>query len=102
MLTSDQPLIRPIWWISSDPKTFTIADQFLVGDDILVAPVFCSGQRFRDIYLPVTAVKSVWQHHFRNGTIRNFAAGGWLRKFHVAAFEIPYFSRKDVHPSSDD
>lgn len=104
LVNSDQPLIRPIWWITPDPKTFTIADQFLVGDDILVAPVFCSGQRFRDIYLPETAVKSVWQHHFRNGTIRNFAAGGWLRKFHVTAFEIPYFLRKDVHPiaSSDD
>lgn len=101
--TSDEPLIRPVWWIApQDQKTFTIADQFLVGDDHLVTPILCSGQRTRDIYLPRTADKSVWQYHFRNGTIRNFAAGGWLRKFRVDKFEIPYFTRKVVLPISDE
>jgi alpha-glucosidase (family GH31 glycosyl hydrolase) len=101
--SSDEPLIRPLWWLApEDSKTLTIADQFLVGDDYLVAPVFCSGQRSRDIYLPKTADNSVWQYNFRNGTSKNFASGGWLRQFHVSVLDIPYFTRKVVLPISDD
>lgn len=100
---SNEPFIRPLWWLApEDSKTLTIADQFLVGDDYLVAPVFCSGQRSRDIYLPRTADKSVWQYNFRNGTTRNFASGGWIREFHVSVLDIPYFTRKVVLPISDD
>ncbi|XP_061172827.1 SITS-binding protein-like [Saccostrea echinata] len=100
---SDEPFIRPLWWLDpDDSEALTISDQFLVGDKYLVAPLFCSGQRSRDIYLPKTADRSVWQYIFRNGTIRNFAAGGWLRQFRVSLFNIPYFTRKVVLPISDD
>ncbi|CAF0717114.1 unnamed protein product [Brachionus calyciflorus] len=48
-----EPVIRPVWWIdNSDEKTLTISDQFLVGNDILVAPILDENQYKRDIYLP--------------------------------------------------
>lgn len=29
------PIYRPMWWLSpSDPVTFTIDDQFLIGDEV--------------------------------------------------------------------
>lgn len=29
------PIYRPMWWLSpSDPMTFTIDDQFLIGDEV--------------------------------------------------------------------
>jgi len=29
------PIYRPMWWLSpSDPLTFTIDDQFLIGDEV--------------------------------------------------------------------
>jgi alpha-glucosidase len=34
------PIIRPMFWTNtSDPELFTIIDQFIVGDSLVVAPV---------------------------------------------------------------
>ena len=47
------PIIRPIWWIApDDPMTFDIDDQFLIGDDLMVAPIVDRGATKRNIYLP--------------------------------------------------
>jgi alpha-glucosidase (family GH31 glycosyl hydrolase) len=47
------PLIRPLWWLNnSDQITLTIDDEFLVGNDILVAPILKENSYQRDIYLP--------------------------------------------------
>ena len=48
------PICRPMWWIDpTDPETFGIDDQFLIGDDVVVAPVVEKGARQRRLYLPV-------------------------------------------------
>lgn len=48
-----QPIIRPMWWLEpNNTKIFNISDQFLVGDDILVAPVLDSGISSRIVYFP--------------------------------------------------
>jgi alpha-glucosidase (family GH31 glycosyl hydrolase) len=48
-----EPICRPVWWASPrDPETFTIDDQFLVGDSLLVAPQLVDGARSRNVYLP--------------------------------------------------
>ena len=54
------PICRPLWWLDPhDDTTFTIRDQFALGDDIVVAPVLHKGAIARDVYLP-SGQWSVW------------------------------------------
>jgi alpha-glucosidase (family GH31 glycosyl hydrolase) len=49
-----QPLVRPIWWLEpTNSLVFNISDEFLVGNDILVAPVLDQGIQQRNVYFPV-------------------------------------------------
>lgn len=51
--TSGEPLIRPMWWVEpEDSNTYTIDDQFMLGDDVLVAPVVEKGHTTKQVYLP--------------------------------------------------
>ena len=48
-----QPIIRPIWWMEPENQAiFNITDQFLVGDQILVAPVLDQATFSRSVYFP--------------------------------------------------
>lgn len=48
------PICRPLWWIDpTDAETFGVDDQFVIGDDVIVAPVVEKGARRRKVYLPV-------------------------------------------------
>ncbi len=50
---SGVPVMRPLWYeFPEDPKTYIIADQYLVGSDLMVTPVVKDGIRARHIYLP--------------------------------------------------
>jgi len=54
------PINRPMWWVDpDDPQTFMIDSQYMLGDDILVAPVLHEGAVVRDIYLP----RGTWLSH---------------------------------------
>ncbi|MBE1491871.1 glycoside hydrolase family 31 protein [Plantactinospora soyae] len=47
------PPMRPLFVdFTSDPVSWTVEDQFLLGPDLLVAPVTAAGERERDVYLP--------------------------------------------------
>jgi myogenesis-regulating glycosidase len=60
------PIARPMWWLDpSDPATFTINDQFALGDDVVVAPVVEKGVRSRDVYLP----RGRWRDLFKPGEV---------------------------------
>lgn len=55
------PVMRPLWYeFPSDKQTYLIADQFMLGSDILVAPVVKDGMRTRGIYLPAGAEWIDW------------------------------------------
>ncbi|XP_061298695.1 SITS-binding protein-like [Pezoporus flaviventris] len=74
------PIFRPAWWLSpTDPAAFTIQDEFLIGDEVLVAPVTEKGQTWRDIYLPGEGhlwMDTTTARVFDGGTIlRNYSAG---------------------------
>ncbi len=43
-----------------DEATFAIADQFAMGDDLIVAPVVEKGARARDVYL----TRGTWRDAF--------------------------------------
>lgn len=50
---SGEPVMRPLWYeYPEDKKTYLISDEFLVGGDLLVAPVVREGMRKRAVYLP--------------------------------------------------
>jgi len=47
------PIVRPMWYAApDDSKAYKVADQFMVGDNLVVAPVLVYGQRERAVYLP--------------------------------------------------
>jgi len=50
--TTGEPMVRPLAWIWNDPRAAVVRDQFLLGDDLLVAPVVIKGARSRDVLLP--------------------------------------------------
>ncbi|XP_075995350.1 SITS-binding protein [Genypterus blacodes] len=84
------PIYRPMWWLSpSDPVTFTIDDQFLIGDEVLVAPVVQKGAVQRDIYLPDGGFQ--WQDS-RNAQV--FDGGTYLQDYPVALEEVAIFLRR--------
>jgi len=55
------PIMRPLFYhYQNDSKTFNITDQFLFGEDILIAPITRPKTETRMIYLPV----GVWYDYF--------------------------------------
>lgn len=56
-----QPVMRPLWYeFPNDKLTYLISDQYMVGADVLVAPVVKEGMRNRDVYLPAGAAWINW------------------------------------------
>lgn len=48
-----EPMVRPTFYnFENDPKTFEDCDDFMLGDDMLVASVVEEGQYEREVYLP--------------------------------------------------
>ena len=67
-----QPVMRPLWYeFPNDVGTYLINDEYLVGKDILVAPVVKEGMTTRGIYLPVGAEWLDWWtgEHLKSGKI---------------------------------
>ncbi len=79
-----EPIIRPVWWAdNSDEHLYQIDDEFLVGDQILVAPILTENAYWRDVYLP----RGKWVDAdgvFFNGPIL-------LSNVSVPINKIPYF-----------
>nr|XP_057932417.1 SITS-binding protein [Doryrhamphus excisus] len=84
------PIYRPMWWLSpDDPITFTIDDQFLIGDEVLVAPVVEKGAVRRDIYLPDGGFQ--WQDS-QNAKV--FDGGTFLQDYPVPLEAVGVFLRR--------
>ena len=67
------PLVRQTWLhYESDAATLTLDKQFLLGADLLAAPVLTSGASQVSAYLP----EGMWLSAF-SGNIHN-STGGWL------------------------
>ncbi len=55
------PIVRPLaWHHQNDPVAVACADQFLLGADLLVAPVMRPGATARSVYLPAGNWFEVW------------------------------------------
>lgn len=56
-----QPVMRPLWYeFPDDKQTYLINDEYMVGSDVLVAPVVKEGMKTRGIYLPKGAEWIDW------------------------------------------
>ncbi|TRY95872.1 hypothetical protein DNTS_021400, partial [Danionella cerebrum] len=85
VLYTGDPIIRPLWWIATDDEAaYKIDSQFLIGDDLLVAPVLEPGKLERDIYLPAGRWRSYKGEHFDKGPI-------YLTDYPVDLDEVAYF-----------
>lgn len=81
------PINPPIWWVDpTDETAQVIESEFLLGEDILVAPVLNEGATSRDIYLPI----GQWNDNLRSETIMG---PKWLKNYTVALNELAYFTR---------
>jgi alpha-D-xyloside xylohydrolase len=68
-----------------DPKTWTLDDQYLLGDDLLVAPLV-AGEQTRSVYLP----KGTWVDFWTAAE----HAGGTTLQISLPLHQIPLFVRK--------
>lgn len=80
------PLMRPLLLdFPADAETRRLNDQFLLGPDLLVAPVTRPGQTRRLIYFPAGDWVDFW-------TGESHAGGQW-RAFEVSVARLPLFQR---------
>lgn len=83
------PIIRPLWWIDPESETaLTTSDEFLVGDQYLVAPIVKENARSRDIYVPT----GQWVDMLKgNGTDPVITGPTVLSNYPVELEELAYF-----------
>ncbi|XP_049765253.1 myogenesis-regulating glycosidase-like [Schistocerca cancellata] len=83
------PVNLPVWWLDpTDSTAQTIDSEYLLGEDVLVAPVLHRNSVRRDIYLP----KGTWRDEAdpEHPTIQGPT---WLRKYPAPLNTLPYFTR---------
>ena len=93
------PMCRPMWWLDPlDEKTHRIADQFAVGDDVIVAPVVARGAVTRDVYL----TKGSWvdisddpDKKLGDAAMKVHRGGAWLFGYVAPLAKLPCFLRVD-------
>jgi len=85
------PLVPPLpLSYPDDPNVRRMADEKLLGHDLLVATVSRYGQAARDVYLPA----GTWIDWHTNACVRS--AGEWVRDVPTrvdGAFQVPVFAR---------
>jgi len=83
------PMFRPLLLnYQDDANTLTIDDEFMVGDELLEAPVLRPGETVRLVYLPAGTWYDYW-------TGQRFAGGGMIR-VEAPLEKVPLFVRGGV------
>ena len=83
-----EPILAPLFYHSpDDPETFRIMDQFMLGPDVVVAPVVTKGAVARDLYLP----KGRWVDY---RTKKGVEGGRWLKGYAAPLDVLPLFVRE--------
>lgn len=81
---SGEPIIRPLCYFDAEGGFETITDEFMLGDEILVAPILKKGKTRREIALP----KGQWQ--YIDGTIYE---GRQMMTVKAEIGTVPYFMK---------
>jgi alpha-glucosidase (family GH31 glycosyl hydrolase) len=83
------PIIRPVFWLAPEDKAaLTCEDQFLVGEEILVAPVLHPRQRSRTVYFPPGKWRDHWTGEIHQGPKT-------LPSYPAPLDRLPFFNRLD-------
>jgi len=83
-----EPMCKPMWWLDpEDEETYAIKDQFVVGNDVIVAPVVYQGHVTRDIYL----TQGLWTDLLNPNFTYN--GGQWVEGFDAPLNKLPIFIR---------
>ena len=73
---SGLPPMRPLFVdFPADSASWDVEDQFLFGDDILVAPVYTEGARSRRVYLPAGPQGTTWRDAWSGA---DHQGGAWI------------------------
>ncbi|XP_065335400.1 myogenesis-regulating glycosidase-like [Cloeon dipterum] len=84
------PINLPVWWIEPhDSIAQTIDSEFLLGEELLVAPVLERGATTRDVYLPAGR----WREGFENLEGAVHEGPKWLRNHSAPLHHLPFFQR---------
>ena len=82
---------RPIWWLDPhDEVALGVDDEFLLGDQVLAAPVMEEGAVTRDVYLP----SGTWRDG-NNMEAEPVTGPTWIRDYDAPLFVLPYFVKDD-------
>ncbi len=83
-----EPILAPLFYHSpDDPETFRITDQFMLGPDVVVAPVVTKGAVARDLYLP----RGRWVDYRSKQAVEG---GRWLKGHQAPLDVLPVFVRE--------
>ncbi|XP_048486007.1 neutral alpha-glucosidase AB [Plutella xylostella] len=87
---SGVPVMRAHWMqYPQETETYAIDDQYLLGDKLLVAPVFEEGATSRRVYLPGRESKTVW---YDVDSYHATQAAGWIN-VDAGLSKIPVYQR---------
>ncbi len=85
--TSGEPIIAPLWYsVPADANTYQLTDEFMLGNDVVVAPVVAQGTVSRDVYLP----EGEWRELNGGNTLH----AGWHRGYAAPLSVLPVFVRE--------
>jgi alpha-glucosidase (family GH31 glycosyl hydrolase) len=82
-----EPILAPLWYHApTDPATHGITDQYMLGPDVVVAPVLTKGASSRNVYLPAGR----WRDLADGAVVEG---GRWLRGHPAPLAVLPVFVR---------
>lgn len=83
-----EPIVSPLWYHFPDnPEVYPIKDQFMLGPNLLVAPVLEEGQQKRKVYLP----KGIWVDP---KSVKH--TGGGQVEINAPIEELPFFRKEET------
>ncbi len=91
--TVGSPIIRPLWWLDPTDEDSLVCDsEFLIGDQLLVAPVLVRGARSRDVYFPGKDIS--WRQLLPRKSNDAVVSGrNWVREVKLNLDEIAVYER---------
>lgn len=89
-LVNNTPLIFPLGMLYPDDiEAAGIADEWILGDDLLVAPILNEDETSRDIYIPNGLWESMLDEKLKRGP-------GWIYQYKVPLSDVALFLKRDT------